>query len=172
MIIGKYIPDNAIQVRYVHPQYEQDEDGNEYVWNEEEMTDVEALIREVNRNQIPLYYRRRVSDYAREDTRRWNRYINDNNRHYKDSLLYVRVKKVGRRVLVVYDKAYWDKILASGKKITSNMGAVNRNNIRHRPRHIVMSPDVSPDVQESIEDFVRSLDENTHTTWGEDNEER
>jgi RNase P protein component len=172
MIIGKYIPDNAIQVRYVHPQYEQDEDGNEYVWNEEEMTDVEALIREVNRNQIPLYYRRRVSDYAREDTRRWNRYINDNNRHYKDSLLYVRVKKVGRRVLVVYDKAYWDKILASGKKITSNMGAVNRNNIRHRPRHIVMSPDVSPDVQESIEDFVRSLDENTHTTWGEDHEER
>jgi len=165
MIIGKYIPDNAIQVRYVHPQYEQDEDGNEYIWNEEEMTDVADLIREVNRNQIPLYYRRRVSDYAREDTRKWNRYINDNNRHYKDSLLYVRVKKVGRRVLVVYDKAYWDKIFASGKKITSNMGAVNRVNIRHRPRHVV-------DVQESIEDFVRSLDENTHVEWGEDHEER
>ncbi len=165
MIIGKYIPDNAIQVRYVHPQYEQDEDGNEYIWNEEEMTDVADLIREVNRNQIPLYYRRRVSDYAREDTRKWNRYINDNNRHYKDSLLYVRVKKVGRRVLVVYDKAYWDKIFASGKKITSNMGAVNRVNIRHRPRHVV-------DVQESIEDFVRSLDENTHVEWEEDHEER
>ena len=165
MIIGKYIPDNAIQVRYVHPQYEQDEDGNEYIWNEEEMTDVADLIREVNRNQIPLYYRRRVSDYAREDTRKWNRYINDNNRHYKDSLLYVRVKKVGRRVLVVYDKAYWDKIFASGKKITSNMGAVNRNIIRHRPRHVV-------DVQESIEDFVRSLDENTHVEWEEDHEER
>ncbi len=49
MIIGKCIPDNAIQVRYVHPQYEQDEDGNEYIWNEEEMTDVADLILNVNR---------------------------------------------------------------------------------------------------------------------------
>mgnify|MGYP003145371308 CR=1 FL=1 len=48
MIIGKYIPENARQIRYIHPQYERDEDDNEYIWNEDEMTDVCDLIYTVN----------------------------------------------------------------------------------------------------------------------------
>ena len=123
MIIGKYIPENARQVRYIHPQYERDENDDEYIWNEDEMTDVEGIIQTVSNDRIPVYYRRRLSDYAREDTRKWNRYINQNNSHQKriaedgddfgGDYLYVRVKKVGRRVLFVYDKQYWDKVLKS-----------------------------------------------------------
>ena len=79
MIIGKYIPENARQVRYIHPQYERDENDDEYIWNEDEMTDVEGIIQTVSNDRIPVYYRRRLSDYAREDTRKWNRYINQNN---------------------------------------------------------------------------------------------
>ena len=123
MIIGKYIPENARQVRYIHPQYERDENDDEYIWNEDEMTDVEHIIQTVSNDRVPVYYRRRLSDYAREDTRKWNRYINQINNHQKrmaeddddfgGDYLYVRVKKVGRRVLFVYDKQYWDKVLKS-----------------------------------------------------------
>ena len=136
MIIGKYIPDNAIQIRYVHPQYEQDEDGNEYIWNEDEMTDVSDLICQVNRTKQPVYYRRRYTGYARDDSRKWNAYVNNHNRsekHVADDdddfggdYLYVRVKKVGRRVLIVYDKDYWIKVLQSNKKITRNLGMVTQ----------------------------------------------
>ena len=125
MIIGKYIPENARQIRYIHPQYDQDDEGNEYIYNEDEMTDVCNLIYRVNSSKIPIYFRRRHSNYAREDTRRWNRFINDYNGRAKHSdnpeYLYVRVKKVGRRVLIVYDKDYWDKIIKSGKKIKSDL---------------------------------------------------
>ena len=123
MIIGKYIPENARQVRYVHPQYERDENDDEYIWNEDEMTDVEHIIQTVSNDRVPVYYRRRLSDYAKEDTRKWNRYINNTNQIQKrmaeddddfgGDYLYVRVKKVGRRVLFVYDKQYWDKVLKS-----------------------------------------------------------
>ena len=123
MIIGKYIPENARQVRYIHPQYERDENDDEYIWNEDEMTDVEHIIQTVSNDRVPVYYRRRLSDYAKEDTRKWNRYINQTNNHQKrmaeddddfgGDYLYVRVKKVGRRVLFVYDKQYWDKVLKS-----------------------------------------------------------
>ena len=121
--MGKYIPENARQVRYIQTQYERDENDDEYIWNEDEMTDVEGIIQTVSNDRIPVYYRRRLSDYAREDTRKWNRYINQTNSYQKrmaeddddfgGDYLYVRVKKVGRRVLFVYDKQYWDKVLKS-----------------------------------------------------------
>tara|TARA_R100001510_G_C7503250_1_gene106028 strand:+ start:73 stop:564 length:492 start_codon:yes stop_codon:yes gene_type:complete len=151
MIIGKYIPDNAIQVRYVHPRYDQDDDGNEYIWNEDEMTDVLDLINEVNRTRVPMYYRRRLSEYARDDARQWNRYINNNNRHYKDDRpLYVRMKKVGRRVLIEYDKAYWDKIFSSGKKITRDMSIVGQ--IR-TPR----ATNIPREIENLISDHISDL---------------
>lgn len=169
MIIGKFIPDNAIQVRYVHPQYEQDEDGNEYIWNEDEMTDVADLILNVNRTGIPVYYRRRVSDYAREDTRRWNKYINSINNTRKDDgedLFNVRIKKVGRRVLIDYDKEYWDKILSSGKKINTNLGIVGRIRSRQRPINY------SREIENMINDRIEEVWSEFNDTHEEDYEER
>jgi hypothetical protein len=154
MIIGKYIPDNAIQVRYVHPQYEQDEDGSEYIWNEEEMTDVADLIRDVNITGRPVYYRRRLSDYAREDTRRWNKYINNINNTRKNNgedLFNVRIKKVGRRVLIDYDKEHWDKILSSGKKINTNLGIVGQIRSRRRPTNY------SREIESMINDRIEEV---------------
>ena len=50
----------------------------------DEMTDVEHIIQTVSNDvRIPVYYRRRLSDYAREDARKWNRYINQTNNHQK-----------------------------------------------------------------------------------------
>jgi hypothetical protein len=128
MIIGKYIPDNALQVRYIHPYYDTDEDGYRYIANEDEATDVWQLIMDVNRTSKPLYYRRRISEYARDDVRRWNRSINDANRNTSDftDWYYVRVKKVGRRVLIVHDLAYWMKVYARYKNtVPRNLNVLN-----------------------------------------------
>ena len=117
MIIGKYIPDNAIQVRYIHPYYEDDEDGYRYMVNEDEATNVWHLISKVNRTQQPIYFRRRTSEYAKQDVRRYNRDINDANRNTTDfkDWYHVRCKKVGRRVLFVHDEVYWMKVYARYK---------------------------------------------------------
>ena len=114
MIIGKYIPDNAIQVRYIHPYYEEDEDGYRFIANE--ATDVWQLIAKVNETQQPIYFRRRTSEYAKHDVRRYNRDINVANRNtdFKD-WYHVRCKKVGRRVLFVHDEVYWMKVYARYK---------------------------------------------------------
>ena len=98
MIIGKYIPENARQVRYVHPQYERDENDDEYIWNEDEMTDVEHIIQTVSNDRIPVYYRRRLSDYAREDTRRWNKYINNMN-NKRISFFFISCNLIPNKIL-------------------------------------------------------------------------
>ena len=165
MIIGKYIPENARQVRYVHPQYERDEDGDEYIWNEDEMTDVEHIIQTVSNDRVPVYYRRRLSDYARDDTRKWNRYINQTNQIQKrmaedddDSggdYLYVRVKKVGRRVLFVYDKQYWDKVLKSAiiKAGTNITGRIIRTK-SDRERQARVSQRQHDIIRESMDQMI------------------
>ena len=176
MIVGKYIPENARQVRYIHPQYEQDEDGNEYIWNEEEMTDVNDLINTVNKTKIPIYFRRRHSNYARDDTRRWNQHINSMNIMNKtngDDFINVRMRKVGRRVLVDYDKEYWDKIISSGKKIKRGMDIVSTI-IRRHPVGIQNQTaaeryaETHEGIQEMMDSFVDSHDEDNE--WGYDEE--
>ena len=179
MIIGKYIPENARQVRYVHPQYERDENDDEYIWNEDEMTDVEHIIQTVSNDRIPVYYRRRLSDYAREDTRKWNRYINQTNNHQKrmaeddddfgGDYLYVRVKKVGRRVLFVYDKQYWDKVLKSAtiKSSTNITGRIiktksdrERETRRSQRQHDIIRESMDQMIDEAVsrEELERDWD--------------
>jgi hypothetical protein len=179
MIIGKYIPENARQVRYIHPQYERDENDDEYIWNEDEMTDVEGIIQTVSNDRIPVYYRRRLSDYAREDTRKWNRYINQNNSHQKriaeddddfgGDYLYVRVKKVGRRVLFVYDKQYWDKVLKS-TTIKASMNITGRiiKTKSDRERETRRSQRQHDIIRESMDHMIENaLDrEELERNWG------
>lgn len=151
MIIGKYIPDNALQVRYIHPYYDVDEDGYRYMANEDEATDVWQLIMDVNRTSKPLYYRRRISEYARDDVRRWNRSINDANRNTTDfqDWYHIRVKKVGRRVLIVHDLLYWMKVYARYKNsVPRNLNILNEPRLTEANRNRSVSAYVDEAWQE------------------------
>ena len=180
MIIGKYIPENARQVRYIHPQYERDENDDEYIWNEDEMTDVEGIIQTVSNDRIPVYYRRRLSDYAREDTRKWNRYINQTNSYQKrmaeddddfgGDYLYVRVKKVGRRVLFVYDKQYWDKVLKSttikaGTNITGRIIKTKSDRERETRRSQHEHDIIRESMDQMIHEAVSNAEEELERDW-------
>ena len=99
------IPTNAIQLRYDSPRYEPyyDDDGN--VVDEECVeygTDiVETFIEPVLSDGIPRYYRLRYSNNAKDHKKRWSRWVR--NSLGTSNPYFVRVSKVGRRVLFTYD---------------------------------------------------------------------
>jgi hypothetical protein len=81
-------------------------------------------------------------------------------------LFNVRIKKVGRRVLIDYDKEYWDKILSSGKKINTNLGIVGRIRSRQRPINY------SREIENMINDRIEEVWSEFNDTHEEDYEER
>ena len=99
------IPTNAIQLRYDSPRYEPyyDDDGN--VVDEECVeygTDiVKTFIEPVLSDGIPRYYRLRYSNNAKDHKKRWSRWVH--NSLGTSNPYFVRVSKVGRRVLFTYD---------------------------------------------------------------------
>ena len=108
MQILNWIPAHAEQIRYVAPQYDEDNEGR-YCINEDECTSVwYNIIREVNRTKRPMYYRRRTVDLARRDRHMYQDQVNNEN-HWKENneqLINVRVKVVGRRVVFIYDEEF------------------------------------------------------------------
>jgi len=112
MHIFKYLPVGAVQIPYVHPQYEfyEDEDGegHEECVNEHRATDVHALIRNLQHNKIPFYYRRRNVHLAREDKHTWIMHCGVNK-------IPVLVRKVGKRVVFEYSNKLEQKYKQGGK---------------------------------------------------------
>ena len=110
MEILKWLPPHAHQIRYTAPLYEEDEDGNSYVYNEDEYTEVwHQVIREVHKTKRPMYYRRRTIDLARRDRYNWQQSIYSQNNWQKDwnkNCTHVRVRVIGRRVLFIYDEEF------------------------------------------------------------------
>ena len=108
MQILNWIPAHAEQIRYVAPQYDEDNEDR-YCINEDECTSVwYNIIREVNRTKRPMYYRRRTVDLARRDRHMYQDQVNNEN-HWKENneqLINVRVKVVGRRVVFIYDEEF------------------------------------------------------------------
>ena len=108
MQILNWIPAHAEQIRYVAPQYDEDNEDR-YCINEDECTSVwYDIIREVNRTKRPMYYRRRTVDLARRDRHMYQDQVNNEN-HWKENneqLINVRVKVVGRRVVFIYDEEF------------------------------------------------------------------
>ena len=113
MLLDKYIPANAKQIRYIHPLYEDDGNDDSYCVNEDVCTDIwYDCVKVVHEEKIPIYFRRRTSDLASNDVTTWNDYIGKRNK-YKDDFNYcthVFVKKVGKRVLFIYNKKYTYKM--------------------------------------------------------------
>ena len=133
MKILELLPEGARQVRYIHPYYEyqEDDEGNvidEWCSNEDTCTDVwYDIINKVHRTKTPIYYRRRTNLLAIEDVARYSRNIiqhNDREDTWNEICKCVRVRRLGRRVMFIYDEKYmkklWDK-KADKRKLKSKL---------------------------------------------------
>ena len=118
MQILNWIPAHAEQIRYVAPQYD-DDNGDRYCINEDECTSVwYDIIKEVHKTKRPMYYRRRTVDLARRDKFLYQDQVNNEN-HWKENneqLINVRVKVIGRRVVFIYDEEFVLKIWVARKR--------------------------------------------------------
>ena len=118
MQILNWIPAHAEQIRYVAPQYD-DDNGDRYCINEDECTSVwYDIIKEVQKTKRPMYYRRRTMDLARRDRCQYQEQVNNENCWKEDwsKCFYVRVKVVGRRVVFIYDEEFVRKSWLAGKQ--------------------------------------------------------
>ena len=144
MQILNWIPSHSQQIRYIAPYYDEDGDGDRYMTNEEEATEVwREIIREVHKTKRPMYYRRRTSNLARGNKQHWQSSIYSHNNWLNDwdKCTYVRVKVIGRRVVFICDEEFvkknWianknrlklrDKIVNLHKKKLKNFGKKERS---------------------------------------------
>jgi len=124
MRLDKHLPFKAIQIRYIHPYYEReydDEDNcvGEYCANEDTFTDVYRLIRKAHGKKQSYYYRRRTSELATEDVKRYRDWVDSQQVHEKEPRFNIKVRKLGRRVVIEYNPEYarkiWKKKQHTGK---------------------------------------------------------
>lgn len=146
MRLDKHLPPNAIQIRYVHPYYEgvYDDDDNfveEYCVNEDTATDVYDLIRKAHKEKQSYYYRRRTSQLSSDDTKQYRAWTDNQHAHEEQPRYNIKVRKLGRRVVIEYNPEYAHKIW----KMKENVGKM-----RHREI-------IQPTSQE--ERLRRSIDE-------------
>ena len=106
------IPINAIQIRYTSPIYEPIYDDDEHVIDEEcirEGTDIlHECIVAVSNDKLPRYYRLRYRENAKDHKQRWVCWL-DNNLINGRTPYFVKVKKIGRRVLFEFDETLIEK---------------------------------------------------------------
>jgi len=129
MRILNWLPPHAQQIRYIHPYYEhqEDDDGNvvdEWLANEETCTDVwEDVVQVVKRTKRPIYFRRRTPQIAKDMVADYSAQImsqNSSRSEWKpdDRECYpIRVKRLGKRVIFLYDEEYAFMIWNKDKKM-------------------------------------------------------
>jgi len=157
MRLDKHLPLNAIQIRYVHPYYEgvyDDEDNfvEEYCTNEDTATDVYKLIRKADREKQSYYYRRRTSQLASDDTRQYRAWTDTQHAHEEQPRYNIKVRKLGRRVVIEYNPEYAHKIW----KMKQHTG---------KPRHKSVDSLAEERVKQSIEDMFRDMEIQVEETY-------
>jgi hypothetical protein len=150
------IPINAIQTRYTSPIYEPIYDEEDNQVDEECIrggTDVlHTCIVAVNNDKLPRYYRLRYRENAKDHKRRWERWLEDN--LINGSIPYfVKVKKIGRRVLFEYDSTLIEK---REKKLRAIQHKKDMK-ARKLARQVAASP-VGPLKEESWDEFLKNLE--------------
>ena len=139
MQILNWLPPHARQIRYIHPYYEhqEDEDGNvvdEWLANESTCTDVwKDVVEVVKKYKKPIYFRRRTQAIAKDMVTDFSCRILERNLDKDEwkpesrECYPIRVKRLGRRVLFIYDEEYtymrWSKTKKMAdirKKIRNN----------------------------------------------------
>ena len=106
------IPINAIQIRYISPIFEPIYDEEDNQVDDECVRDGTNVLHEcivaTNKDKLPRYYRLRYRENAKDHKRRWERWLEEN---LIDGTTpyFVRVKKIGRRVLFESDPTLIEK---------------------------------------------------------------
>ena len=106
------IPINAIQMRYISPIFEPIYDEEDNQIDEECVRDGTNVLREcivpTNKDKLPRYYRLRYRENAKDHKRRWEGWLEDNLINGRTPY-FVKVRKIGRRVLFEYDSTLIEK---------------------------------------------------------------
>ena len=150
------IPINAIQMRYISPIIEPifDEENNQV--DEECVRDGTDVLYEcivpTNKDKLPRYYRLRYRDNAKDHKRKWERWLEDN---LIGGIVpyFVKVKKIGRRVLFEYDSTLIEK---REKKLRAIQ---HKKEIQARKvaRQVAASP-VRSQVNESWDEWLKKIE--------------
>tara|TARA_R100001594_G_scaffold137855_1_gene181143 strand:+ start:57 stop:608 length:552 start_codon:yes stop_codon:yes gene_type:complete len=164
MKILELLPKGARQIRYIHPHYDyqEDDEGNvvdEYCINEDICTNVwYECVDKVHKTKRAVYYRRRTNDLAKDDVRRYGYDIaihNQNNETWgSEYCRYVRVRRLGRRVMFIYDEQHMKKIWLKTKR-KLDLDKANR-----KRKVLKLTPEFTPELKEfSYEDIDTKLGE-------------
>jgi hypothetical protein len=150
------IPINAIQMRYISPIYEPIYDEEDNQIDEECVRDGTDVLYEcivpTNNDKLPRYYRLRYRENAKEHKRRWKNWLAEN--LISGPVPYfVKVKKIGRRVLFEYDSTLIEK---RDKKLRA-IQHKKEMQARKLARQVTPSP-VLQGAEESWDEWLKRLE--------------
>ena len=150
------IPINAIQMRYISPIYEPVFDEEENQVDEECVRDGTDVLYEcivpTNNDKLPRYYRLRYRENAKDHKRRWERWLEENLIN-GEVPYFVKVKKIGRRVLFEYDSTLIEKREKKLRAIQHKKEMQARKLARQ-----VAAQDMIPNVEESWDEWLKKME--------------
>ena len=150
------IPINAIQMRYISPIYEPvfDEEDNQI--DEECVRDGTNVLHEcivaVNKDKLPRYYRLRYRENAKDHKRRWERWLEENLINGRTPY-FIKVKKIGRRVLFEFDETLIEKREKKLRAIQHKKDLKARKLARQ-----VAAKGLSPTGEESWDEWLKRIE--------------
>ena len=150
------IPINAIQMRYISPIYEPVFDEEENQVDEECVRDGTDVLYEcivpTNNDKLPRYYRLRYRENAKDHKRRWERWLEENLINGRTPY-FVKVKKIGRRVLFEFDETLIEKREKKLRAIQHKKDLQARKLARQ-----VAAQDMIPNVEESWDEWLKKME--------------
>ena len=150
------IPINAIQMRYISPIFEPIYDEEDNQVDEECVRNGTDVLHEcivpTNKDKLPRYYRLRYRENAKEHKRRWEDFLEDNLINGRTPC-FVKVKKIGRRVLFEYDPTLIEK---REKKLRA-IQHKKETQARKLARQVAAGP-VTMKAEESWDEWLDRLD--------------
>jgi phage/plasmid primase-like uncharacterized protein len=150
------IPINAIQIRYVSPIFEPVYDDEDNQMGEDcvrDGTDVlDECIVAVSKDKLPRYYRLRYRDNAKDHKRRWEHWLEENLINGRVPY-FIKVRKIGRRVLFEYDSTLIEKREKKQRAIQHKKEMRARKLARQ-----VAAEGIVPQVNESWDEWLKKLD--------------
>ena len=150
------IPINAIQMRYISPIYEPvfDEEDNQI--DEECVRDGTDVLYEcivpTNNDKLPRYYRLRYRENAKDHKRRWERWLEENLIN-GEVPYFVKVRKIGRRVVFEYDSTLIEKREKKLRAIQHKKEMQARKLARQ-----VAAQDMIPNAEESWDEWLKKME--------------
>ena len=150
------IPINAIQIRYTSPIYEPIYDEEDNQVDDECVREGTNVLYEcivpTNKDKLPRYYRLRYRENAKDHKRRWESWLEENLIGGRVPY-FVKVKKIGRRVLFEYDSTLIEK---REKKLRAIQHKKEMQS-RKLARQVTPSP-VLQGAEESWDEWLKRLE--------------